>query len=338
MISAERESSAGAAADALRGASRIAILGHVNPDADCLGSMGAVRLGLTSIGKSCVLSLPPESVARKLTYLTALGAMHGGTLVEVRACNASLILDTAREKRVNIAGEAAAFAALPPIINVDHHATNTRYGDVNWVDPHRSSTAEMAFELLCALGCAATSDIATLLYAGIHSDTQGFSLASTTPRCLDVAHQLARAGARIAEVGERLHRSQTREEFALHQLIHQNTRISADGRVAWSSASLAEIAATGCDANVIDNQVEIPRSIEGITVAMLFTEGEPGVIRVNFRGEGGTAVLPIAEAFGGGGHVASAGARVRGELGEVIERVVAAASLFPSRDREGAEA
>lgn len=313
------------ATDAVRAAARVALLGHVNPDADCLGSMGAMRLGLTALGKSCVLSLPPGSVARKLVYLTTLGGMSGGSLEELRACDAALILDTAREKRVNLAGEAAAFAALPPIINVDHHATNTCFGRINWIDSHRSSTAEMVFELLTALGCALTREMATLLYAGVHSDTQGFSLATTTPRCLDVAHRLAAAGADVANVCERLHRSQTREEFALHKLIYQNTRSSPDGRVAWSSASHAELAATGCDANVIDNQVEIPRSIEGIAIAMLFTEGQPGVIRVNFRGEGGTAVLPLAEQFGGGGHVASAGARVRGELNDVIERVVSAA-------------
>ncbi len=143
-----------------------------------------------------------------------------------------------------------------------------------------------------------------------------------------VAGELAEAGARVAEICEQLHRSQSRSQYELSRIVYANTRLSRDGRLAWSTASQDEIFATGCDASSIDHQVEIPRSIAGVLVAIMFSQGEPGVVRMSFRGEGGVAVRPLAEQFGGGGHHTSAGARFRGTLEDALARVLPAAHAY----------
>ena len=117
-------------------------------------------------------------------------------------------------------------------------------------------------------------------------------------------------------------RSQRQHEFELIRAVYHNTKLAAGARIAYSSLTHEEILAAGCNMQDIDDQVSIPRSLSGICMAILLTEGEPGVIRINLRGEEGTPVLPLAQRLGGGGHTYSAGARIRGRMDQVIKRVV----------------
>jgi phosphoesterase RecJ-like protein len=313
--------------EAIRAAHEIALLSHVTPDADALASLGAMWLALPELGKRAHLVLPEGTVSRNLQCLVRFAGMHAATCDDVKDCDLILALDTAKERRLNDEAHLVALTRIP-ILNIDHHATNPLFGRWNWIVPHASSTSELIYAVLRALGCQVTPTIATLLYAGIHTDTQGFSLNNTTANALRVGHELALAGARIPEVCERLHRSRSRGEFALLGTIYRNTRVSDDGRLAWSTATYEEIASAGCTASDIDDQVEIPRSIEGIAVAIFFSEGRRGKVRMNFRGEGGVTVLELAQKFGGGGHQASAGAILDGTIPEVTTRVLPVARQF----------
>lgn len=311
-------------APAVRSASRVALIGHVTPDADCLGSIGALWLALPELGVRPFVAMPTGSIARKLAFLVEMTGWKPSTGAELSSCDLAVVLDTAKARRANIDGKLEALSAAA-VLNVDHHASNERFGKWNWVDPQRSSTCEMVYELVRALGCAVTPTLATLLYAGIHSDTQGFSLSNTTARSLGVGHDLAAAGARISDLCEKLHRSRSRGEFELVQVVYRNTRVSETGRLAWSTISYDEFVHTGCVASDIDDQVEIVRSIEGITAAILFSEGNKGRIRMNFRGERGFSVLGLARQFGGGGHESSAGAILDGSIESVTAQVLPAA-------------
>lgn len=323
--------------DAIRAADRIALVGHVTPDADCFGVIGAMYLALPELGKYPLAALPDGTVARRLAFLVEMAGVNPATPDELAACDLALVMDTAKDRRVNIDGK---LEALPnaKVVNIDHHATNTRFGQWNWIEGDASSTSELVYLLIRALGCQVTPTIATLIYAGIHSDTQGFSLSNTTTRSLQIAHELAQAGAEIIHTCEKLNRSRSRSEFELLKVVYTNTEVSEDGRLAWSTADHAEITRAGCHANDIDDQVEVVRSIEGVQVAILLTEGNPGKIRMNFRGERGVSVLELAKQFGGGGHHASAGAILDGTIAEVVERVIPAAKEFVRKLPQPAEA
>lgn len=316
--------------EAIRTARHIALIGHVTPDADCLGVIGAMWLALPELGKYPHAALPEGSVSRKLRFMVELCGLKAASPDELAACDLAIVMDTAKDRRVNVEGK---LEALPNarVLNVDHHASNTRFGTWNWVEGHRSSSCEMVYEILRALGCRITPTIATLIYAGIHGDTQGFSLSNTTPRSLQIGYELAAAGARIAEVGQRLLHSRSRSEIELLKAVYANLRISADGSLAWSAIDHQEIARAGAAANDIDDQVEVCRSVEGVCVAILFSEGTPGRIRMNFRGQRGVSVLELAQQFGGGGHHAAAGAILDGTLAEVTARVVPAAEAYAAR-------
>lgn len=312
---------------ALRSAQQVAIVGHVTPDADALASMGALWLALPELGITPHLSLPEGSVSRQLQYLVRYAGLQVSSRAQLAACDLAVGLDTAKEKRLNFDGDLTSLLAKP-LVNIDHHATNPQFGRWNWVVAHASSTSELVYLLLVALGCQITPTIATLLYAGVHTDTQGFSLGNTTAQSLHVGHALAAAGAEIHEVCERMHRSHSPGEFALLAVVYRNTKVGAAGRLAWSTANHAEIASAGCTAADIDNQVEVVRSIEGIAVAILFSEGNPGKIRMNFRAERGVSVLELAQQFNGGGHHGSAGAILDGTMEDVLARVLPAAEAY----------
>lgn len=311
----------------LRNAKKVALVGHVTPDADCFGVLGAMSLALRQLGVASHVSMPEGSVARKLEFMVELGGWSAASPEQLAACDVALVMDTAKDKRVNIEGK---LEALPraTVVNVDHHSSNGLFGKVNWVEGDRSSSCEMIYELARALGCEVTPVMASMLYAGIYSDTQGFSLPNTTARSLEVAHDLALAGADIVDTCERLNRSRSRSEFALLGVIYSNTRLSEDGRLGWSTADHAEIMRTGCTANDIDDQVEVVRSIAGVRLAILFSEGNPGKIRMNFRGERGLPVLALAQQFKGGGHEQAAGAILDGTIRQVVELVVPAAERY----------
>lgn len=313
--------------EAIRAAERIALISHVTPDADALGSITAMHVALAELGKRTYPALPEGTVSRKLAFMLELAGAAPASEEELAACDLALVMDTAKDRRVNITGK---LEALPnaKILNVDHHATNTQFGKWNWVDGGASSTCELVYLLIRALDCQITPTLATLLYAGVHNDTQGFALANTTTRCLDVAHQLAEAGADIPHTCERLSRSVSPSEFELLKTIYANADRGADGALGWSTVSHAEMEHAGCHANDIDDQVEIVRSIEGVRVAILFSEGVPGKIRMNFRGERGLSILELAQQFGGGGHHAAAGAIMDGSIETVTGAVLPAAEAF----------
>ncbi len=299
------------------------VIGHVRPDADCLGSMFAVAAGLKAAGGESHVSLPDGSLSRRLDFLADWAKPPLALADDFTAADGFIIVDTAKISRCNVGSEIAdGWADGRPLINIDHHASNTQFGTINWVDPSAGSASELIYHLLVAAGEPISPLIASVLYAGIHSDTVGFSLPTTTSSALHVSAHLVDCGARVADIGEHLCRSQSEPEFALNRTIYDNTKIIADGRIAYSTASLTEITKAGCTHADIDDQVGIPRSLRGIDIAILFTEGKKGKTRLNIRGETGVNVLALAAEFGGGGHTQAAGAILDASIEEPVQRVI----------------
>lgn len=306
--------------EALSNAKRPLVVGHVTPDADAVASMLALARVLPSKAAAAV-ALDRHKLAQKLRFMAAIGDVPTADAARVAEADVVAVVDTAGTNRVNIEGKWEAIADKL-VVNIDHHITNPDFGQINWVVDSASSTSELIYRLIAAAGWPLDSVAASLLYAGIYSDTGGFSLPSTTAEALEVAAALVRAGADVETIGAQMCRSQRHSEFDLVRVVYHNTRLAADGRIAYSTLSHEEIVGSGCTAEDIDDQVSIPRSLSGVRIAMLFSEGEPGVVRINLRGEDGTEVLPLAQKLGGGGHPFSAGVRIRDAMEQVVGRVL----------------
>jgi phosphoesterase RecJ-like protein len=315
---------------ALAGLRRTIVVGHVTPDADCLASMLAVAKAWPGDrDRGTRVCLPVGSVAHRLQFLVDWADVPVVGPEALPGADGFVVVDNARMSRCNVgAGTPESWSNGRVVINIDHHRTNAGYGTVNWVVPEATSSAELVYHAIRAADRPMTSLIASLLYAGLHSDTRGFLVADPGGRALSVAAELARAGARVSEIGQHLYRGLRPCELELLRVVYANTRVTPDGRIAYATADNREIAAAGCRAEDIDEHVEVPRSVGGIALAVLLTEGTPGRVRVNLRAEPGYTVLPLAQRLGGGGHAQAAGVVLEGTISDAVGTVLPAAKEF----------
>lgn len=309
------------------------VIAHVTPDADALASMFSLAKAFgDGDGRSAKVSLPENSLSQRLAFLHEWANLPVATAEDFARADGFVVVDTAKKSRCNLREDVPEdWDRGRTILNIDHHASNTRFGAVNWVVGEASSSAELVYRLLQAWGWPIDPLYASLLYAGIHTDTSGFSLPNTSESALAAAAELVERGADVVELGERLCRSQRLSEFKLLRTIYANTQLAADGRIAYSTADYQEIADAGCSAADVDDQVSVPRSLHGTRLVMLFTEGVRGKTRINFRGDSGVPALPLAKAFGGGGHDAAAGAIIAGPVPEVVAQVLPEAESYLNR-------
>lgn len=302
-------------------------LGHVTPDADAIGSALGLATAMREQGIDAVCGLPASTIANKLDFMIRLGDATPRVDRWSRddGFDAFIILDTAGAKRINVE-PSIDLVEDAAIFNIDHHVSNTSFGRHNWIDAGASSTCELVARLIEKLDWKISQNVASLLYAGIYGDTAGFSLPSTSPSTMETAAMLLRNGADVAYVGEQLCRSQVRSDFELLRRVYDNTVITDDQRIAYSYLTHEDFLAAGARAEDIDDQVSIPLALKGVHMALLFTEGEKDVVRINLRGEGGVRVVELAQQFNGGGHAHAAGVRIKGKpIQDVIDNVVAAA-------------
>ncbi len=314
----------GSVIEAIRRMRAPVMIAHVVPDADALGSMFAMAVAWASDECQPKVALPPGSLSQRLGFMFDQAEVAVATADDFAAADGFIVLDTAKKDRCNVGPEikGADWSAGRPVVNIDHHGTNTHFGDLDWVVEDAGSTCELVFFLLRAADRPIAPHTASLLYAGIHTDTLGFSLPTTSAAALTAAAQLVLSGADVGELGERLCRGQRKSEFDLLRVVYANTKLLAEGRLAYSTASHQEIVGAGCTAADIDEQISIPRSLHGAQLAMLFSEGDIGRTRINFRGSGDVTVQDLAAEFGGGGHLQASGAVLDCGLEEAVETVI----------------
>jgi phosphoesterase RecJ-like protein len=316
---------------------RPVVVGHVTPDADCLAAMIGIAHGFAEAGRrEPTVSLPPGSLSQRLRFMTERAKLALADAGAFEDADGFVVLDTAKQARCNVdASIPDGWHQAGPVVNIDHHASNTRFGTVNWVEADSSSTSELVFRLLQTANRPLTPLVCSLLYAGILTDTVGFTLATSRERTFRVAADLVAHGADVAWIGTQTYHSRSPGEFKLLQTVYANTRLTANDRIGYSTASYEEIVGAGCSAADIDEQVNIPRLLGGARIAILLSEGNPGKTRVNLRGESGFNVLELARSLGGGGHADAAGVILDLKLAEAVPLVLRRATEYLETASEG---
>jgi phosphoesterase RecJ-like protein len=220
-----------------------------------------------------------------------------------------------------------------PILDIDHHISNPRFGAVDWVDAASSATCEMVTLLAWRMEVpltAADGMLASALAAGIVMDTGNFQHPNLTPRTLVVAAALREAGADFSEIARRLYRSKPNTQLALFGRVLARMESDLDGRLVWSSLELADLKATRALAAESEGLIDLLSQSETSEAAILFKEVDGnGSTRLSIRTrDGGVDATVLAGTFGGGGHARAAGATVQLPLAEARKVVLArAASL-----------
>ena len=307
-------------ANELRAHQRIAVLSHVRPDGDALGSQLALGVSLRQLGKDVTL-WNEDGMLEKYSFMPC-SELLSRPPAEAQEFDLGIALDTAVQNRLGTAGLAVRAARW---INIDHHPTNPRYGDLNYIDPTAPATGQILFEFISAAGLPMNTEIAENLFVAISTDTGSFQYPNTTARTFEIGAELINCGVQVGRVNQLLYESYPRRRVELLRELLGTMRFDGRGQVASFSLSLQTASKLGVKAEDNEGLIDHLRAIEGVVVAVFFEELLEGKVRVSMRSKSEAAdVAAICQSFGGGGHKLAAGARVRGTLAEVEERVLEA--------------
>jgi bifunctional oligoribonuclease and PAP phosphatase NrnA len=314
--------------DRLRGAHRVLAVGHENPDADTLGAtLGVVRIVEALGGAADPVCTDP--VPALYDYIDGIDRVRTDPdpaapydLVVISDCGS---LDRVGEVGVR---HADLFARLPRVV-IDHHASNDANGAADWIDPQAAATCEMVALLATRLGIPLDSGsgaLAAALMSGIVMDTATFAHPNSTPRTLMVSAALVEAGAPLSDISRRLYRTKPDAQLKLFGLVLARLQSTPDGRIAWSTVSDADFAATGAERSHSEGIIDLLSQSDRAEVTILFKEaGASTRVSVRTRPNGVDATV-LTGAFGGGGHARAAGATVDLPLAEAQAPVLAEAT------------
>jgi phosphoesterase RecJ-like protein len=306
--------------DAIRAAKTICIVGHVRPDGDCIGSQLGLLLALRAQGKK-VVCWNEDSAPEKYRFLDPDGDFQKSKAGQ--KFDLVIATDCASFERLGKVGRHVTRRKL--LINIDHHESNTRYGDLNWISAHEPSTGELIYRLLKTARWPITKQIADLLFTAVSTDTGSFQYASTRPGTFHVGGELVTRGANLARICNEVYQSFPLSRARLLKLLYSKFKLTHNDRVAYFWLKKADLARTGADSNDTEGLIDHIRDIEPVVVACIFEEIEPELTRISLRSKSDRLnVRDICAQFGGGGHSAAAGARIPGSPLSVQRRVVAA--------------
>jgi phosphoesterase RecJ-like protein len=303
----------------MREHNRFAILSHVRPDGDALGCQIALALSLQQLGKE-VRVWNEDGMLEKYSFLP-----HAELLSKPPAApedvDVAIALDTAIQNRLGTAFAAVRSAKM--WINIDHHLSNPGYGDLVYVDPTAPATGQIIFDLIKDQGFPFDREIAENLFAAISTDTGSFQYPNTSARTFEIAAQLVCTGIDVGRLNQQLYENYPRRRIELLRELLRTMRFETDGRVASFSLSLKTAAALQVLPEDNEGLIDHLRAIRGVIVAVFFEELSDGKVRVSMRSKTDAIdVCMICQKFGGGGHTLAAGARVRGTLAEVEQKVL----------------
>lgn len=292
----------------------IVLISHVDPDGDALGSTLALKRALESLGKETVL---PFEAPRFLAFLAKEGELSAP--LEALPENTLLaVLDVADEPRaVGAPLQGAAF-----IVNIDHHGTNLRFGDLSCVQPAKAATAQIVKDIIDVMKVAWTSDIATPCLTGIITDTGNFRYSNTNRSVLSDAGDLLEVGVDYANLTDRL---QWRDPkyFEMLGKVMTTVEFPLGGLVATAVMTPEMEAEVGDSDDDSNDYVGLIRYAEGTKVAIFF-KARPDHVKLSVRTRDGVSAQAICLALGGGGHVSAAGAKIHGTLEEAKQKALAA--------------
>jgi len=301
--------------DVIRSGERFLVCSHSRPDGDAVGSMLATGMLLSQLGKrtdlvtadripSIYRNLPGADVIR-----TAL-RVHG-------PYDAVILLECDGLERTRLRG-------LEPFfhVNIDHHATGRRFGNVNWIDRHAASVGEMVHRLVKAAGAKVTPEMAACLYTTVLTDTGGFCYGATRASTFLLAQELTEAGANPVRIAQEIYFSTATSKLLL--LGAALTNLKREGRLAWLWVTHQDMVRTCAAEEDCEGIVNYAICIAGVEAAVFLRELPERQIRLSLRSKGRVNVSAIAAQLGGGGHENAAGVTLEGPISRALEDVMTA--------------
>jgi phosphoesterase RecJ-like protein len=296
------------------------ITAHERPDGDALGSELALYLLFRQMGKEAIIYNQDETPENYRFFPESDRITN--ELPPLESFDAAFILDCSELKRVG--KEAAKIAAIPCLINIDHHFSNGGFCETQLIDPRASSTGELICRLLAHMRIAPTREMATCLYTAILTDTGGFRYGNTGRDTLLAAADLVAGGADPQSISENVYETNAPARIRLMAAVLPTLTIDEGGRVGSLAVTQKDLAAAEALPEHTEGFVDLPRTIRGVDISILYSELPDGSFKLSLRSKGNVDVERVARVFGGGGHINAAGCRMEGEIDAIRRRLLEA--------------
>jgi bifunctional oligoribonuclease and PAP phosphatase NrnA len=308
------------AAAAISAARTIAITGHVSPDGDALGSALALAHAARAAGKEAVVSFgSPFAIAETLTFLDMDPVVPPDEFPETPEC--MVVFDCGSADRLAELGSPAGDAKT--LIVIDHHVTNTGFGDIQIIDSKAAASAQLAALLLDELGWEIDAKVAQCLLTGLVTDTGRFQYSATTGDVMRLAGRLIDAGAVPEVIGQQVYESVPFGYLSASAAVLSRAVLDEELSLIWSQLDLSDLKAAGLEPHAVDGLIDDLRIAREAEVALLLKETALGW-KGSMRSRGAVDVGSIAASFGGGGHHNAAGFTTEGPPEKIVETVRAA--------------
>jgi phosphoesterase RecJ-like protein len=286
---------------ALKKFNRFVVTMHVNPDADAVAAALSMTLFLKSKGKKVRL-VNQDECPKWLTFVPCIELYE--TFDEKRHTafdpEVLIVLDCGASDRIGTVEKLARPGVK--VINVDHHVTNTRFGDWNLVLVGYSSTCEILFQLMKKGGCRFTKDMAVLLYLGILTDTGSFGYDCTGSHTHEVIAELLRFKLSVSTLYRQVYETMPRQDLKRFLTLMNHIELFYDNRVACLTMTRKHVEVFSGEFDLKDKVFTFLRSVKGLEIIVILTEQQKTNTRLNFRSRNSFDVAELAECFGGGGH------------------------------------
>ena len=308
--------------EVLRNHQSFVLISHVRPDGDAIGSQLALGYALMAAGKSVRL-INEDGLPDNLAF------MAGSEKIELPPAEpldveVAIALDTATKPRL---GDHALHAASKAQIwlNIDHHISNPKYGDLNLIDSKSPATGQILYQLIVALGLPMPEESRDAIYVAVSTDTGSFQYPSTTAATYELGADLIRRGLDVGIINSQIYDNYPFRRLELMRALLNTLELSENGLVAnWTMRDQLRI-----DLDLLpedsEGLIDLIRAIRGVQLAVFFEELPDGKIRISMRSKDRRLnVCEIATEFGGGGHALAAGIRMAGSLEDAKSRVLGA--------------
>jgi phosphoesterase RecJ-like protein len=298
------------------------LLSHIRPDGDAIGSQLALGFALIAAGKS-VRMINDDGLPDNLAFLAGSERIETPPNAPLDV-EVAIALDTATKPRL---GEKSLLAASQAKVwlNIDHHVSNPRYGDLNLIDSSSPATGQILYQLITALGLPLPAESRDAIYVAVSTDTGSFQYPSTTAATYEMAADLIHQGLDVGTINSNTYDSYPFRRVELMRALLNTLELSEDGSIAhWEMRDQTRID-LGLRPEDSEGLIDLIRAIRGVQLAAFFEELPDGKVRVSLRSKQRSVdVCKIASEFGGGGHALAAGIRMPGPLETAKPLVLAA--------------
>ena len=290
---------------------KIGITYHVSPDGDAVGSVLALFNALKSLNKDCYI-LSKDTLSDNLKFLKSSDEVTGEIIEPDDETDIVVVLDCGNLERVS--ANLKKFTGT--IVNIDHHLSNDKYGDVNYIDSNAAATAEIVFELLNLMGInfeeanSVIKDIGTCMYTSIVTDTGGYRHSNVTERTHKISAVLKKIGVDNTFIYQSLFDNKDFSRIKLIGKALSSMQLILNGKVALLELDKDFTEDLGIDIGDTSDIISYGLQIKGVEVTLLLKEVEDGV-KASLRAKSYVDVRKIAEVFGGGGHIRASGIKIK---------------------------